>query len=325
MTAPAPISVYKSFVGVALESTLGTGVYTPVSYFPISAAPTFTPYVELLEDKGFRGAPGDVFGVSAGVSHGSLAWGGDLFTDTIGYPLVGLLGEVAVTGTNPYTHTIDVLNSTNFQPPSYTTMYHYGMTNTKGIPGCMFDTLTIKFADGLCSYTTSVAGWTQTDQTKPTPSYSAVTPLRGWNGAVTIGGSTSVAMLDGEVTIKRNVNPLHPLTTGQDATSTWGGMVTVEGKMTLIMESNAELARYTTPAQAAVVWNVNETSSNRLQLTFTKAQYQQTGPAWDTSAGYVTLPVAFKAVWNTTDVGSSSGYSPMKAVLVNAVAGGSYK
>jgi hypothetical protein len=40
---------------------------------------------------------------------------------------------------------------------------------------------------------------------------------------------------------------------------------------------------------------------------------------------YVELPISFKAVANSTDVGASGGYSPIKVTLQNAITSGTYK
>jgi hypothetical protein len=44
----------------------------------------------------------------------------------------------------------------------------------------------------------------------------------------------------------------------------------------------------------------------------------------DRSQDYVTLDVTYKAIANSTDVGATSGYSPIKVTLQNAKASGVY-
>jgi hypothetical protein len=64
-------------------------------------------------------------------------------------------------------------------------------------------------------------------------------------------------------------------------------------------------------------------TTNGLTLHCSQVAYTEGTPSYGKE--YIELPVSFKAISNTSDVGASAGYSPIKATLQNAIAASIYK
>jgi hypothetical protein len=316
-----PIASHKAFLGIAKETTKGTPVASTAYIAVHRDTLKYMPGQVLLEDKGARGAPGDVYGHVAGVNWSETSWGGDLFADTIGWIAAGLFGEVAVTGSSaPYTHAFSLLNSGQQQPPAYTADINYAVANRQ-VPGLQFSELNLSWSsDGLVTYTTKGVGFPSVVATLPTPSFSAAQPIAAWKSTIVIGGTTSAGTLGGEVSIKRTTTRIHVASSVGSPAAVWGGGLSIDGKLTLVMESDTELARLVTPASTTVDVSWQPDANNKAQVTMSKAQYSAAEPVL--GKDWVELPITFSADLNTTDVGASGGYGPGKVTLINSIASG---
>ena len=311
-------------LGIAKESAFGTPA-AATNFIPVSP-PTPKDVVKLVQDKGLRGSMVEEFNEYKTVQHSTFDFGGDLYPDTIGFILAGVLGDVTTTGASaPYTHAISVYNSTDGQPPSYTLTDNYGV-NTRQYPGAKFSDIDIKFTgDGLITYTAKAVALPSVTTTAPTPSYSAVTPFAAYTGTVTIG-SSAMNLVDGNVTIKRSVSVVDTVDGTAAPYALWSGPVSVSGKLTLVMEAESQLTDYLAANQNVldVTWAAGSgAAATQLKLHMTNVVYQ----AADITRGkdYVEIGVTFNARGNSTDAGTSGGYSPIKATLQNALASGTYK
>jgi hypothetical protein len=91
------------------------------------------------------------------------------------------------------------------------------------------------------------------------------------------------------------------------------------------MEDNTELTRYLTNTQPAIVlnWNYGSGASElQLQATLSKGAY--VAAVIDRGEDFVKIAVDVNAQAQTTDAGSSGGFAPIKWVLKNAKASGTY-
>ncbi|MBM9504522.1 phage tail tube protein [Actinacidiphila acididurans] len=319
-----PAASAFSYLGIAKEATFGTPVAS-TAFIPVTGV-TPKDNLTLLEDKGMRGSMTDVYDEIAGPISAELDWDGDAIPDTIGWALAGVLGEVATTGASaPYSHAMTVLNSGTGQPSSYTINDFYSAGNRQ-YPGAKLSELGFKFsADGLLTYSAKAVTLGSATAAAPPPSWTAIPPLAAWIGAVQIGGVASTLVMDGEVTIKRTVTVINTVDGTQAPLTLWSGPVSVDGKFTLIMESDAQLTNYLTTVKPALDFDFSQGAGSaavELKLHMSKVAYS----AADITRGkdYIELPVTFKALANTTDVGTSAGYGPIKATLKNAVASGVY-
>jgi hypothetical protein len=314
---------YKSFLGIAKETSRSAGVApTPVAATDFIPVKDITPFdnIKYLTDEGWRGSMVNDYGEVQGVTYSEFTIGGDVFADTIGYPIAGVLGDYAVTGASaPYVHTMAVKNSGNGQATSYT-LTDYNSYNARQFAGAQFGTLDFKFsADGLLEYTAMAQGYASATAVTPTASFSAIAPTPVWVGTTSIGGSSSLKLTDGTVSIKRELTPIFSVDGSQNPYQIFQGAVGVEGDLTLIMEDDTDLTRYLTNTQPTLALDFSQgTGAALTQLLITMTKCAFTVAKVDRSKDYVELKVNYKAVANTTDVGASAGYSPVKITLKNA-------
>jgi hypothetical protein len=320
----------RSYLGIAKEATKGTPV-TPTDFIPV-AKDSLKPVdiIDPLYDTGLRGSNVVNYNYIPGRTRSTFDFGGAVFADTIGYALTGLLGSVATTGSSaPYTHTISLKNSAvaaaDDQPISYTLTDFYAAA-VRAYPGCQFSDFSLKFnADGMLEYDTKTTGWLSASAATPTPTFSTVLPTPVWQGTVSIGGAAVATSMTGNIDMKRNVTPVYGISQTQNPFQVFLGPLETTGKVTFIMEDNTELTRYLTNTQPAIVLNWAYgagATAVQIQATITKGAY--TAAVIERGDDFVKVTVDINAQGNTTDAGSSGGYSNIKWVLQNAKASGTY-
>jgi hypothetical protein len=320
----------RSYLGIAKEVTKGTAV-PPTDFIPVmkdSLKPA--DIIDPLYDTGLRGSNVVNYNYIPGRTRSTLDFSSAVFADTVGYALTGLLGSVATTGASaPYTHTISLKNSAvaaaDDQPISYTLTDFYAAA-VRAYPGCQFSDFSLKFnADGMLEYDAKTTGWLSSSASTPTPSFSTVLPTPVWQGTVSIGGSTVSNSMTGNIDMKRNVTPVYGISQTQNPFNVFLGPLETTGKITFIMEDNTELTRYLTNTQPAIVLNWAYgagAAAVQIQATLTKGAY--TAAVIERGQDFVQVTVDLNAQGNTTDAGSTAGFSNIKWVLQNAKASGTY-
>lgn len=320
----------RSYLGIAKEVTKGT-VVAPTDFIPV-AKDSLKPVdiIDPLYDTGLRGSNIVNYNYIPGRTRSTVDFGGAVFADTVGYGIAGLLGSVATTGASaPYTHTISLKNSltsgADDQPISYTLTDFYA-ADVRSYPGCQFSDFSLKFnADGMLEYETKATGWLSSAVSDPTPSFSTVLPTPVWRGTVSIGGSAVSTGMTGNIDMKRNVTPVYGISSTQNPFNVFLGPLEVSGKITFIMEDDTELTRYLTNTQPAIVLNWAYgagAAAVQIQATITKGAY--TAAVIERGDDFVKVTVDINAQGNTTDAGSTGGFSAIKWVLQNAKASGTY-
>lgn len=320
----------RSFIGIAKEVTKGTPV-APTDYLLVEAD-SLKPadIIDPLYDKGLRGSLVDSYNYIPGRTRSTFDFSSAAFPDGIGYALTGLLGSVATTGSSaPYTHTISLKNNltaaADAQPLSYTLTDFYAAA-VRAYPGIQFTDFSLKFnADGLLEYEAKTTGWLSQSASTPTPSFSTVLPTPVWAGTVSIGGTTVSNTVSGNIDMKRPVTPVYGISSTQNPYSVFVGALETTGKFTFAMEDNTELTRYLSNTQPAIVLNWAQgsgSSATQIQATLTKGAY--TAAVIARGDDYVQIEIELNAQGNTTDAGSTGGYSNIKWVLQNAKASGTY-
>ena len=313
-----PLPTWSTGFGIAKEAAFGTAV-PPTAFLPVTGLkPVDT--LTYFEDKGWRTAPVDVYDMIPGPSKTEFDFDGNVHADTIGFPLAGVLGNVATTGASaPFTHVISAEQVA--QPPSYT-LTDASSVEARLYPGCVFSEAGLKFAgDALFTYTAKAVGLPSAVGTQPTESYSTVRAVAGWSGVVQIAGSTVTTLMSGEVTLKRAVTPLFTVA-AQKAYANWGGIVGVDGKLDFVMEDASQFQNYLNNSQPSldITFTVGAAS---VKVHCTKAAY--TAAVKDRGKEFVTLQVTFKGLGNTTDAPAGGGYSTAKVTLINALPSGTYR
>jgi hypothetical protein len=240
------------------------------------------------------------------------------------------MGACATVGASaPYTHTISLLNSltsgADTQPISYTLTDFYAV-DVRSYPGCQFSDFSLKFnADGMLEYDTKTMGFSSSTVSDPTPTFSTVLPTPVWRGTVSIGGSAVSTAMSGNIDMKRPVTPIYGISNTQDPFQVFLGPLEVTGKITFIMETDAELTNFLSNSQPAIVLNWAYgagAAAVQIQATLTKGAY--TAAVIERGQDFVQVTVDLNAQANTTDDGASGGFAPIKWVLQNAKASGTY-
>jgi hypothetical protein len=320
----------RSYLGIAKEATRGTAV-APTDFIPVmkdSLKPV--DIVDPLYDTGLRGSNALNYNYIPGRTRSTVDFGGAVFADTVGYGIAGLLGSVATTGvTAPYTHTISLFNSLasggDVQPISYTMTDFYAV-DVRSYPGCQFSDFSLKFnADGMLEYDAKSTGWASETVSDPTPTFSTLLPTPVWRGTVSIAGTPVSTAMTGNIDMKRPATPIYGISNTQDPYQVFLGPLEVTGKITFVMEDDSQLLNFLNNSQPALVFNWNYgsgASEVQIQATLTKGAY--TTGVIERGEDFVQVSVDFNAQSNTTNAGSSGGYSPIKWVLKNAKPSGTY-
>jgi hypothetical protein len=320
----------RSYLGIAKEVTKGT-IVAPTDFIPVSKD-SIKPVdvVDPLYDTGLRGSNVVNYAYLQGRTRSTFDFGGAVFADTVGYGLAGLLGSVATTGASaPYTHTISLKNSltsgADDQPISYTLTDFYA-ADVRSYPGCQFSDFSLKFnADGMLEYDTKTTGWASSAVSDPTPTFSTLLPTVVWRGAVSIGGATVSNAMTGNIDMTRSVTPVYGISNTQNPYQVFLGPLEVTGKITFIMEDDTELTRFLNNTQPAIVLNWAYgagASAVQIQATISKGAY--TAAVIERGDDYVQVSIDLNGQSTTTDAGSTGGFAPIKWVLQNAKASGTY-
>jgi len=320
----------RSYLGIAKEVTKGT-IVAPTDFIPV-AKDSLKPQdiVDPLYDTGLRGSNVLNYAYIQGRTRSTVDFGGAVFADTIGYGIAGLLGSVATTGASaPFTHTISLKNSltsdVDVQPISYTLTDFYAV-DVRSYPGCQFSDFSLKFnADGMLEYDTKTTGWASSTVSDPTPTFSTVLPTPVWRGTVSIGGSQVATAMSGNIDMARPVTPVYGISNTQNPYQVFLGPLEVTGKITFLMETDAELTRFLNNTQPAIVLNWSYgTGASLVQIQATISKGAYTAAMIERGEDFVQVSIDLNGQSTTTDAGSTGGFAPIKWVLQNAKASGTY-
>jgi hypothetical protein len=320
----------RSYLGIAKEATKGT-VVAPTDFIPV-AKDNLKPVdlVDPLYDTGLRGSNVVNYNYIQGRTRSTFDFGGAVFADTIGYSIAGLLGTVATTGASaPYTHTISLENSltsdVDVQPISYTLTDFYAV-DVRSYPGCQFSDFSLKFnADGMLEYDAKTTGWASTTVADPTPTFSTVLPTPVWRGTVSIAGASVATAMEGNIDMTRAATPIYGISNTQNPYQIFLGPLEVTGSIKFVMDNDTELLRFLNNTQPAIVlnWSYGTGASLvQIQATITKGAY--TAAVIERGDDFVSVTIELNGQGNTTDAGSTGGFAPIKWVLQNAKASGTY-
>jgi hypothetical protein len=320
----------RSYIGIAKETTKGT-IVAPTDFIPV-AKDSLKPVdiVDPLYDTGLRGSNVVNYAYIQGRTRSTFDFGGAVFADTIGYGIAGLLGSVATTGASaPFTHTISLLNSltsdVDVQPISYTLTDFYAV-DVRSYPGCQFSDFSLKFnADGMLEYDTKTTGWASSTVADPTPTFSTVLPTPVWRGTVSIGGSSVATAMEGSIEMTRGVTPIYGISNTQNPYQVFLGALEVTGNIKFVMENDSQLINFLNNTQPAIVLNwAYGTGATAVQIQATISKGAYTAAMIERGDDFVTVAIELNAQGNTTDDGASGGFAPIKWVLQNAKASGTY-
>lgn len=309
--------------GIGKESTFGTAV-APSVFWPLSSIVP-TDRAAPLPDASWRASPSTSAGHTLGPLDSLVTMIGPVYVDSIGFPLAGLLGDVAFASGSPNTWTMSVLNTGTTQPPSYT------VTSSDPVgalrwPGCKFASLTFNLdAGSLATFTATAQGLTAVPVSPYAGTPGSLLPFAGWRGVVTLGGSIDTQVVSCVVTVSRAVDPKRNTNGTQAPWLQRSAGLTVTGTATVVMSSDAyraALAAGTTTSVDVTIAQGAGAGLQSIKLHSSLATY--TAAARTYGAQYVEVGLTWIADANTTDAGASGGISPIKATLRNTVGSGTY-
>lgn len=299
----------------------------PAVFIPVKK---FEPFdnLTLLDDDGYRGSEVKTYGTVAGVIHGEYNTEGDVFAESFPWWLGAILGDYTTSGGSaPYTHNFAIKNNVgNYgggQPESLTILDYDSLPTggkARAYPGMLVEELDVAFnSEGLLTYTVKLTGYPSGTVAKPTPSWTSTTvPIPVWTGTVSIAGSSVLYVESGNLSMKRSMKVLHTVDGTPVPYGVWLGPLEVSGKMTFIAADETELLRFLNNTIPSCVFNWQTGAGAALvqiQATCSKTVYKNTKVM--RSADYTTVDTDLKMDGNTTDVGSSGGYSPIKWLVRN--------
>ncbi|MGW2692329.1 phage tail tube protein [Streptomyces sp. NPDC001296] len=239
--------------------------------------------------------------------------------------------------TGPYTQAHSLLNSGSGQPVSHTITHFLGPTATSGArqyPGACLSELGLKWnaESELLTWSGKATSWPSVALgSAPTAAPSTVLPIASWRMVLGIGGPATGGTLiatstEGELTIKRELNPYYTVTGTQNPYIIQRGGLSVEGKLTFIAADESPLLYMlnNTQPQLQIVLDNGLTGTNKVtfQIDCQVAAFTDSEPEGTKAA--VEYGNSFTAVLNTTNAGGSGGYSPIKVSVTNNVPAGTY-
>ena len=329
--------------GLVKEVTRGT---TPgsgtVFYIPV-IDPAVTPDQRFLLDGALRGSPidpadGGGYDMVQSVRTDSFDHKSMVYADTFPVYMKALLGgtDTVTTTTTSYSHSIPLLNAaaTGSQPVSYS-WCNFDAANYFILPGSQAASLNLTFgAEAAAEATMKWISNLYVDSTSaPAPftstSFTAEHAIPSWDASITIGGGSPITYIEsGEMTIDRKTAPIFTMGT-QGAYANFAGGISVKGKFTCVVATNADPFSISTTTgyaltritKAVVITltdpnDINTAIHDSVSFQMTACQFQNVKRV-QSSKNYLTLEVEFNAEANTTD--TASGSAPLTFTGVNGI------
>ncbi|MFI5880795.1 hypothetical protein [Streptomyces sp. NPDC051554] len=281
------------------------------------------------------GATAEVF--TTGTPTGSGPYTIPLTSPTGGLVYTHASAQAVQPVTGPYTYAWALLNSGSGQPPSHTLTHMLGPTATSGArqyPGAVFSEVGFKWnsESDLFTFDAKATSWPSvTLGSAPVANPGTVGPMASWRMSVGIGGPASGGTLiptvtDGEINLKREINPYFTGNGVQTPYIIQRAGLTVDGKLNFVAANESPLLYMlnNTQPQLQLLISNGLAGVNYGAVQFDFAQAAFTEAEADGSKTAVEYSNSFKAVLNTTNAGGSGSYSPCKISVTCNVTPGTY-
>jgi Phage tail tube protein len=321
MTSFFPSDLLAASIGK--EAVFGTGV-APALSIPVTDCGPADAHAPIA-DAAWRGAPVTSYGHAPGPLASVVQLAGPVYADAIGFPLAGVLGDLVTTVGAPNTHAIALQCAGRQQTPSYTINTADGLHCLQWA-GCKFANVQLAAAgDGLLTWQATVTGLSAVEIAAPARNYSNLAPLAGWRGAVQLGGATEAMVLAMSVTLDRNIVAQRNTDGARAPYGQRPEELTASGTLALAMRADTYRQQYVNGTTTSVDLNFTQGAGGALQQVKLHASLVTLTDVHPTYGGdWVELDMAWVADANTTDIGASGGYSPIKATLKNTIGAGIY-
>ncbi|MFC8676673.1 hypothetical protein ACFUEN_28810 [Streptomyces griseorubiginosus] len=281
------------------------------------------------------GATAEVF--TTGTPTGSGPFTIPLTSPTGGLVYAHASAQAVQPVTGPYTYAWALLNSGTGQPISHTLTHMLGPTATSGArqyPGAVFSEMGFKWnsESDLFTFDAKATSWPSVALgAAPVANPGNIAPIASWRMAVGIGGPASGGTLiatvtDGEISMKREINPYFTGNGSQTPYIIQRAGLTVEGKLNFVAADESPLLYMLNNSQPQLQLLISNglagLNAGSVQFDFAKVAFVEAEP--DGSKTAVEYSNSFKAVLNTTNAGGSGSYSPCKISVTCNVAPGTY-
>lgn len=204
-------------------------------------------------------------------------------------------------------------------------------TGARQYPGSMLSELSYSFdATKLLTFSAKASSWGSAPAgVTPTPSVTSLVAIPGWNCAVGIGGPASGGTLVASVTsmaltLTRALR-VYPALGAKQPYIIRQGKFGVTGQFTLVATDETHILNYlnNTQPQLQIVYTTGSgLTAQTVQFDLNQVYYK--AAALDRGQEEVDVQVDFTGIANTTNIGSSGGFSPLMVTLKNTVGVGTY-
>ena len=123
----------------------------------------------------------------------------------------------------------------------------------------------------------------------------------------------------------RAATPIYGISNTQNPYQIFLGPLEVTGSIKFVMENDSQLLNFLNNSQPAIVldWAYGSGATQvQISATITKGAY--TAAVIERGDDFVSVTIELNGQGNTTDAGSTGGFAPIKWVLKNAKASGTY-
>lgn len=188
-------------------------------------------------------------------------------------------------------------------------------TPTLGYTGAVFSDVGVKIdPKGAVMLTAKLVTQPGASQSTPTPSYTSLASLLGWQWSMTNAGSSSTRGLTLNLDLKRAVEAIHSSNGLQAPREIFQGAIEVDGTYKAVYENQTDLNLFTNYTQSPTVATLQSpVAAGGGQLVLTMSQSGWFKGKRDFKSGFVAADFSLSGIFNAIDGGSVS------AVLRNFV------
>lgn len=311
-----PIQSFRSYAAIVPETSWGTlAAPSTADHFleGYSAIKNSTEYDE-IRDEGYRSLGSKTFAYYHGFAMSKLGFDILPYPKNLGHFLMGVMGADSVSGVDPYTHAMTVLNTG--LPKSYTVCdFDATISNWRRYAGSFIESLTFTYAStGALKCAVSMVGKREdTSGAVVTPVFATDTTFLPFQNVLTFNGSGSDKLIGMSLKLSRKYEEVFGSGGTQDLTGAGVGPLEVTGTLTFAPSDAGEYLAYFNNSQPAVdltfTNGVNVLTFHMSTCALHKAtQFNRDNPN-------VKLSAAFDGIYNATDGG------PIKVTLINHKSG----
>jgi Phage tail tube protein len=181
-------------------------------------------------------------------------------------------------------------------------------TPTLGYADTVFSDVQIKIdPKSSVTLTTKAKALPGVSQSTPTPTYTALAPVLGWEWSMTNAGATSTRGLSLDLSIKRQVEVIHSSNGVQSPREIFQGALEVDGTYKAIFENLTDMNLYTAYTQLPMTALLQQpVAFGGASLALTLSQSGWFKGKRDLTSPYVQADFSLAGIYNTTDAGSVS-------------------